>query len=65
MYLIRLDVHKKSISSCVKDAAGRVHQDGERETTPAVCQDTEGPHSSLAYWIQPVIWQVPPCPSEP
>ena len=41
MYFIRLDVHKKTISSCVKDAAGRVHQDGERETTPAVCQDTE------------------------
>ncbi|WP_263353388.1 hypothetical protein [Acidicapsa acidisoli] len=25
MYFIGLDVHKKTISYCVKDAAGRVH----------------------------------------
>jgi hypothetical protein len=27
MYFIGLDVHKKTISYCVKDAAGRVHQE--------------------------------------
>jgi transposase len=29
MYYIGLDVHKKAISFCVKDAAGRVHQEGK------------------------------------
>ena len=29
MYYIGLDVHKKTISFCVKDAAGRVHQEGK------------------------------------
>ena len=29
MYFIGLDVHKKSISFCVKDAAGHVHQEGK------------------------------------
>ena len=29
MYFIGLDVHKKTISYCVKDAAGRVHQEGK------------------------------------
>ena len=29
MYYIGLDVHKKTISYCVKDAAGRVHQEGK------------------------------------
>jgi transposase len=29
MYFIGLDVHKKTISFCVKDAAGRVHQEGK------------------------------------
>jgi transposase len=29
MYFIGLDVHKKSISYCVKDAAGRVYQEGK------------------------------------
>ncbi|HZZ40253.1 MAG TPA: hypothetical protein VFE06_14050 [Acidobacteriaceae bacterium] len=28
MYYIGLDVHKKTISYCVKDGAGRVHQEG-------------------------------------
>jgi transposase len=28
MYYIGLDVHKKTISYCVKDAAGCVHQEG-------------------------------------
>jgi hypothetical protein len=27
MYYIGLDVHKKTISYCVKDASGQVHQD--------------------------------------
>jgi transposase len=29
MYYIGLDVHKKTISYCVKDVAGRVHQEGK------------------------------------
>ena len=29
MYFIGLDVHKKTISYCVKDAAGRVYQEGK------------------------------------
>ena len=33
MYFIGLDVHKKKISYCVKDAAGRVHQEGKIGST--------------------------------
>src|ERR1700742_3709767 len=33
MYFIGLDVHKKAISYCVKDAAGRVHQEGKIGST--------------------------------
>ena len=33
MYFIGLDVHKKTISFCVKDAAGRVHQEGKIAAT--------------------------------
>src|ERR1700739_4560769 len=33
MYYIGLDVHKKTISFCVKDAAGRVHQEGKIGST--------------------------------
>ena len=29
MYYIGLDVHKKTISYCVKDASGRIHQEGK------------------------------------
>jgi hypothetical protein len=29
MYYIGLDVHKKMISYCVKDASGQVHQEGK------------------------------------
>jgi len=29
MYCIGLDVHRKTISYCVKDAAGHVHQEGK------------------------------------
>jgi len=29
MYYIGLDVHKKTISYCVKDASGQVHQEGK------------------------------------
>jgi hypothetical protein len=29
MYYIGLDVHKKTISYCVKDAAGCVHSEGK------------------------------------
>src|SRR2546430_17649532 len=33
MYYIGLDVHKKAISYCVKDASGRVHQEGKLGAT--------------------------------
>jgi transposase len=33
MYYIGLDVHKKTISYCVKDAAGQVHQEGKVGST--------------------------------
>jgi len=33
MYYIGLDVHKKTICYCVKDAAGRVHQEGKIGST--------------------------------
>jgi transposase len=33
MYYIGLDVHKKTISYCVKDAAGHVHQEGKVGST--------------------------------
>jgi len=33
MYYIGLDVHKKTISYCVKDAAGRVCQEGKIGST--------------------------------
>jgi transposase len=33
MYYIGLDVHKKTISFCVKDAAGHVHQEGKVGST--------------------------------
>jgi transposase len=29
MYYIGLDVHKKTISYCVKDASGQIHQEGK------------------------------------
>ena len=35
MYFIGLDVHKKTISYCVKDAAGRVYQEGKIGSRPA------------------------------
>ena len=33
MYYIGLDVHKRTISYCVKDAAGHVHQEGKIRST--------------------------------
>jgi transposase len=33
MYYIGLDVHKRTISYCVKDAAGQVHQEGKIGST--------------------------------
>ena len=33
MYSIGLDVHKKKISYCVKDASGRIHVEGAVEAT--------------------------------
>ena len=29
MYYIGLDIHKKTISYCVKDVSGRIHQEGK------------------------------------
>src|SRR5215472_9423131 len=29
MYYVGLDIHKKTISYCVKDASGRIHQEGK------------------------------------
>jgi hypothetical protein len=52
MYYIGLDVHKKTISYCVKDASGQVQQEGKigstrREldegATPAMDRKTERP----------------------
>ncbi len=33
MYYIGLNVHKKTISYCVKDAAGHVPQEGKMDST--------------------------------
>jgi transposase len=35
MYYIGPDLHKKTISFCVKDAAGRVHQEGKNQLDKA------------------------------
>ena len=42
MYYIGLDVHKKTTNSCVKDAGGRVHQEGK----------IAAPRRDLDYWAQ-------------
>ena len=34
MYYIGLDVHKKTISYCVKDASGHVHREGNDRSNP-------------------------------
>jgi hypothetical protein len=33
MYYIGLDIHKKTISYCVKDTSGQVHQEGKSGPT--------------------------------
>src|SRR5580692_7999043 len=50
MYYIGLDVHKKTISYCVKDASGRVHQEGKLGAT----------RSELDSWMRtlPQPWTV-------
>jgi hypothetical protein len=42
MYYIGLDVHKKTISYCVKDVSGQVHREGQIGATPwsARCSGT-------------------------
>ena len=35
MYYIGLDVHKKTISYCVKDVSGQVHREGRSEQRDA------------------------------
>ncbi len=42
MYYIGLDVHKKTISYCVKEAAGHVHREGKIGST----------RRELDVWIQ-------------
>jgi hypothetical protein len=44
MYYIGLDVHKKTISYCVKDAAGKIHQEGKIGST----------RRELDVWIKPL-----------
>ena len=39
MYYIGLDVHKKTIGYCVKDAAGKVFQEGKIGSTRTECVD--------------------------
>ena len=39
MYYIGLDVHKKTISYCVKDASGRVHREGKLGATRCELDD--------------------------
>ena len=50
MYYIGLDVHKKTISYCVKDASGKVHQEGKIGAT----------RRELDSWMQalPQPWSV-------
>ena len=58
MYFIGLDVHKKTISYCVKHAAGRVHQEGKIDapgTGLLDSDDTAAPHdchgSDDLHWL--------------
>jgi transposase len=46
MYYIGLDVHKKTISYCVKDASGHIHLEG---TIPATRMDLD--RSCFRKWI--------------
>jgi hypothetical protein len=52
MYYVGLDGHKKTISYCLKDAAGKVHQEGKIGST----------RLELDGWIKtlPAFW--PPAP---
>src|SRR5258706_1522121 len=51
MYYIGLDVHKKTISYCVKDASGRIHDEGKIGAT----------RNDLDSWMKvlPQPWTVP------
>ena len=42
MYYIGLDAHKKTISYCVKDASGQVHQEGLGSSHSASLQKIKG-----------------------
>src|SRR6202043_3554196 len=50
MYYIGLDVHKKTISYCVKDASGQVHREGTIGAT----------RNELDWWVKtlPQPWMV-------
>jgi hypothetical protein len=46
MYYIGLDVHKKTISYCVKEASGHIHAEGKVGATRCELDD-EDPHSTM------------------
>ena len=48
MYYIGLDVHKKTISCCVKDARGQVHQEYDKGRIAASFHGTLETHN--CYW---------------
>jgi hypothetical protein len=55
MYYIGLDVHKRTISYCVKDAAGQVHQEGKigstrRELDPWIKTSRPFPNPGRSPW---------------
>ena len=37
MYYIGLDVHKRTISYCVKDGGGKIHAEGRKPTPSILC----------------------------
>jgi predicted NBD/HSP70 family sugar kinase len=49
MYYIGLDVHKKTISYCVKDGSGRIYAEAE---IPATRLHLEAQHVSFARWLK-------------
>src|SRR5258708_31981953 len=50
MYYIGLDVHKKTISYCVKDASGQVHREGTIGATRNELDAGYGPFLSPGSW---------------
>ena len=50
MYYIGLDVHKRTISYCVKDGSGRIHAEGTIPDTRGEGPENLHPRSSEARW---------------